>query len=774
MKKSIFIIFLIYISINALTQQYNFRNYSIDKGLVNSTVFSIMQDSRGYIWLGTDGGGVCRFDGINFVTFNTKNGLVDNIVRSLLEDHEGNIWIGTHKGISFYDGINFMNIDESKGLPIAPIFDLYEDSQNNIWAGSLGEGLHMIKLVSKDSVYIKTISKRKEGISANYIFDIYEGEDKELWLALFGGINIITLTGDSVTGLTKLDADYGEIPSNYLLSIEKDSNGDLWFGTRDIGVFKLIMHGKGKGEIIEYSPQNGFADYTVWDILHDSHGNLWFATERAGLIKHNMQGFKDYSEKNGFAGNQVMCLLEDDEGSIWAGTFQAGISQFLGEDFIHITEEDDLTNKKIFDIEQDKYGNYWLASEGDGLIKLTIINNVPKYAYYKIEDGLVSNFTSSLSIAPNGDIWIGTQDGISRFNGKKFKNYTKDFHDIFKNNVLSIFVDSEGYIWCGTRVGLALLSKDEQISIHKEKEEGYELFNQIQTIIEDDFKNIWFGTPGGLLKNDGTNLVYYDEMEGLHHKYIHSLTDDKYGNIWIGTFGGGLYKLDVHTDDSLPFRQMADDQLISSNNIYSLVFLNDSNLIIGTDKGFDRIELDSLQIIIKVNHYDKTNGFIGVENNLNSIYKDNFNNIWFGTVKGLTVYNPFEEKEYFPPPKVHITDIDLFYKGVDWIEKTGSIAAWFNIPGELFLKYKENHLTFKYTGIYLNNPEKVTYKYILEGLETDWSPVRKDNKVTYPGLPHGEYTFKVMAYNDKGEPCKEPAAFDFTIHPPFWKTTWFI
>ncbi|MFC2138052.1 triple tyrosine motif-containing protein, partial [Bacteroidota bacterium] len=154
--------------------------------------------------------------------------------------------------------------------------------------------------------------------------------------------------------------------------------------------------------------------------------------------------------------------------------------------------------------------------------------------------------------------------------------------------------------------------------------------------------------------------------------------------------------------------------------------------------------------------------------------KDNDNNIWFGTVKGLTKYIAHAERQSLPPPKTHLTDIDLFYKSINWIEKTGNKLPFFNLPQDLLLKYKENHLTFKYSGIYLTNPEKVTYKYILDGLEEAWSPLREDGKVTYPGLPHGEYTFKVMAFNDRGESAENPSTFSFEIKPPFWKTKWFI
>ncbi len=773
MKKILTFLFVIGFSLYSIAQQYNFRNYSLDKGLPASTIYSIIQDSRGYLWLGTDGGGICRFDGSNFITYDVKNGLAGNTVRCMLEDSKGNLWIGTDDGINIYNGKNFFLINQTKGLPAAPILDIYEDSRENIWIGSAGAGLYKIDLIDDDSAKIWIFNKSKDDLTSNYIFGIYE-KDQQLYLALVGGINIATISNDTlISDLTQLDADYDQIPSNILLTVCPDKEGDLWFGTRDVGVFELVMKGIDKGEVKSYHTHNGFYENTVWDIITDDNGDLWFATDKSGLIRKTDDGFKYYSSENGLAGDQVLSICKDSEGSIWAGTFGSGISQYLGDHFMHLTENDGLLSEKIMGIEQDRKGDFWLASEDKGLIEMSFINDKPIFKYYTTDDGLVSDYTTSISIAPDGKIWIGTVNGLSVFNGIRFKNYDESFDPVLENRVSTLFVDSKGVTWCGTYFGL-LRIKGDNYFVHKENEEGYTFFNQFQSIAEDINGNIWYGTTGGILKSDNQSLVYYDEMEGLTHKEVHCLTGDKYGNIWIGTFGGGVYKYTANSTDSLPFRQIADDEMLSSNNVNSIIFLNDSILIVGTDKGFDKIKLDEDQNIITVINYDNTNGFIGVENNLNSIFKDKDDNIWFGTVKGLTKFIASAEKSYLPPPKTHITDIDLFYKSVNWVDKTGNKLPFFNLPVELTLKYKDNHLTFKYSGIYLNNPEKVTYKYILDGLEEEWSPLREDSKVTYPGLAHGEYTFKVMAFNDRGESADKPATFSFIIKPPFWKTKWFI
>ena len=228
----------------------------------------------------------------------------------MLEDSKGNIWIGTYNGISVYNGIDFFNINSDNGLPEAPIFKIYEDSKQNIWAGSAGEGLYKIQLVNEDSANILIFNKAHDGIRTNYVFDICEADDNRLWLALFyGGVNILTIENDSIIDIEKLDADYGDIPSNVILSMQKDSKGDFWFGTQDNSVFKIIQSEQDKGKIVTYGAQEGFYANTIWDIIEDRKGNMWFASEKKGLIKQTEAGCKSYLEENGYAANQVLCLF---------------------------------------------------------------------------------------------------------------------------------------------------------------------------------------------------------------------------------------------------------------------------------------------------------------------------------------------------------------------------------------------------------------------------------------------------------------------------------
>ncbi|OFY95983.1 MAG: hypothetical protein A2309_05375 [Bacteroidetes bacterium RIFOXYB2_FULL_35_7] len=770
--KYIYLVFVLLLIKPAFSQQYNIRTYSVEKGLSKSEIYSIIQDSRGYLWLGTGGGGASRFDGKNFVTFNKRKGLIGNVVRTLHEDKKGNIWFGTDDGISIYDGKTFHKIDKSKGLPAYPILKIFEDSDNTIWVGTAGGGLSRIMYFKDDSVNIKTYTKDQDRIQTNYVFDIFEDSSKRLWLALYGGINILSFKGDEISSLKKLDQAYGDIPSNFILTIEKDTKGNLWFGSQDAGAFKINILGKDSGKVVSYSTNNGMNDVTVWDILCDSQGTLWFATDKGGINKFAENSFTHITTKNGLAGNQVYKLFEDNEKNIWMGTFGSGLCQFLGENFIHYNETDGLPAKDILSVVQDKNGHFWIGTQGGGLVQMSFNKGKPIFRKYTTQHGLVDNFVNYLCLGNDGALWIATEKGVSKKVGNIFINYDELSVPMLSNPAKSIFVDSKAIVWIGTSDGMLRYDGKVFFPIYQDDDQ-YGLFNYTLTILEDKKGEIWYGTYGGLRRNNHLQFIYYDDAEGLLNKQINCIAEDRYGNIWIGTFGSGLFKFDINHKGKTPITPVLNDSLLSSNNISSLIFENENLLIVATDKGFDKVYLGAEQQVINVINFNESDGFTSIENHSNAICKDNQNRIWFGTIKGLTCYNPSLDKTNLAEPKIHLTNINLFFENTEWKKRVDSVSSWFSLPFKLILGHADNHFTFKFAGISYYNPDKVQYKYMLEGLDNTWSPARRDGEAVYPGLPHGEYKFKVISVNKFGKWNEEPIIFSFVIKPPFWKTTWF-
>ncbi|HTA61848.1 MAG TPA: two-component regulator propeller domain-containing protein [Bacteroidia bacterium] len=793
MKKKSFIYYCLLFftfSIPLFAQRNNFQVYSIEQGLPQATIYCITQDHNGYLWLGTEGGGLCRFDGITFKTFSKKEGFSGDIVRSLLLDKKGRLWAGTKdEGLILYDGLKFKNISKKNGLSGTTVLSIVEDEKGNIWAGTDDGGVNKVTELSKDSFRVQIIDEHK-GLSNNSVFNIHQDKAGHIWLATFGGLNIITPEKDSF----RIDHLRGgkEIPSDLILSISEDNEGTLWFGMLDEGVFSIApaKQATKKDYWIEllsrkvtlFNHENGFTTKKVWGIFKSSKNEMWFASAENGIIRNRNASlkhpakfnFEHYTDEEGLPGNQILCVFEDNEKNIWIGTNSEGLCKYMGDRFSHYREDDGLPNNIVQGIDQDSLGNFWLATAG-GIVQMNFNKTTPQFKNYTMQDGLLGNNILSVSAgksSKNPNIWAAIADvGIAKFNGKKISNYSVE-HDLLDNSVYSILVDKSGKVWSGTKEGISLYDGVKFLNMNMATLMISD--KDVNAIIQDKKGDIWFGTGGGLAKySGGGEITTYDDAEGLIHENTKSLTESADGNIWIGTNNGGLYMFDAKAEGKIKIKFIADDSLLGSNSIKSLVFQDEKNLIVGTDKGFCKITFGDDWKINSVKSYNATDGFTGVECNDNAIYKDRKNNIWIGTVKGLTCYNPSADKENQNAPQTHITAVKLFYNDVDWKTKTDSVLPWFNLPFNLSLPYSENHLLFQFSAISLDNPQKIKYRYQLEGLEKDWSPITTQTERDYPGLAPGTYTFKVKAMGANGIWNAEPTVFTFTISPPWYRTVWF-
>ncbi|MEQ9187481.1 MAG: two-component regulator propeller domain-containing protein, partial [Cryomorphaceae bacterium] len=742
----------------------SFKGFSLEEGLSNSNVTCLLQDKRGYLWVGTLGGGVNRFDGTVFTTLTKKDGLVGNEVRAMLEADDGRIWLGTNEGISVYDGIRFKTIDAKLGLRGTNILCLFEDEKGRIWAGTDDAGVNVIEELSKDSFSIKNFDQ-SSGLSNNFIFEIDEGPDGNLWFATFyGGIDIVAQSGDSIS-VQWLKGTI-DIPSSLIICLEKDGNGGMWVGSYDRGVFHLSPTEAGGYQVDEiYGLASEVGDNTVWDLHIDADARLWIATNSKGLRRKEGSVFASFTEVNGLPNNQLLCLLEDREGNVWIGTNGNGLARFSGEHFIHLTESSGFFLDQVYCIRQFEDGRLLFSSYGSGIA----VQRDPlsfEFDYLTANTGLPGNYVSSVTIDTNDHIWAATENGVVRYDGKFLDTYT-EATGLLSNVVNVIHADRLGVIWCGTKYGVSAIAGDRVLNITTE--EGL-IDNTVTDIIEDQKGNIWFATLGGLAKYDRSQLQTFDEVEGLTYKRINTLAEDARGNIFIATNGGGLFWLNAHTSDSVNIQKMEHPDL-SSQSYTDIAFMDAHTLIAGFNHGFDRIVIEDSEIT-SVTSYEKSDGYLGVETNFNAIFVDNTSRVWFGTPIGATLFRPSLEPQIHTEPQVHIDGVKLFYQDVNWSDYSDELMPWNGLPKQLELRHTDRQLTFQFTGISHVNPEKVLYRHVLEGAEEVWSPPQSDRQITYPGLTPGTYTFKVVAIDANGKQS-EPAEFKFSIKPPWYQTTLF-
>jgi ligand-binding sensor domain-containing protein/serine phosphatase RsbU (regulator of sigma subunit) len=763
----IFIGSVILLGTDLFSQQYFFRRYSIEEGLPQSSVYCLLQDSRGYIWMGTDGAGVARFDGQKFETFSKTNGLSDNVVRSLFEDSKGNIWIGTDNGLTLYDGYKFIRIGKEQGLNGSSILKIIEGSNGIIWVASNDGGLS--RLTTGDTISVTGYSK-EDGLTSNFIFDIYEDADKKLWLGMVGGINIVEFEDQSSKKIKNIERPDIESESTVsVISIEPGPDRSIWLGSYGNGLFTAIYSKDKKNYTIEPSIVNkNISGLIVWDLSYRKDGELWIATDKNGVIKlrdGKITGI--FNKEDGLLSNQILDIMEDAEGNTWFASFGQGTMMYDDEKFLSYSEKDGIKGIQVLDVLFSTDNIFYVATE-EGLSQFKKEGTrIKRLNYYTSKNGLNDIGANAIEKFDKDQLWIGTNNGINILKGLKLSKFAGNDR-LGSKNISCLLADNHKNMWIGTTGGYGKLSGDNLYLMNQD--EGL-IHDEVQTIIEDKKGRIWMGTMGGLVRLDSITYTDFNAEDGLTTLRVYSLAEDISGNIWIGTFGGGIFKFDS-SKDSVPISVIATKGILSSNTINSLQFVYDTLLIAGNDKGFDLLVLDKNQTVKKVISYNINDGFLGGENNPNSISTDNDGLIWFGTKNGLERYDPGIDNKYTYLPEAYITGIKLFFEKVDWASKDIKVSRWSNLPENLILSHNDNHLTFDFTGFCYHNPDDLEFSYYLENQSKEWSPFSKNREIVFSGLTPGSYSFKVKARNKFGL-IGNTSEFKFIIKPPFWQTPWF-
>jgi ligand-binding sensor domain-containing protein/serine phosphatase RsbU (regulator of sigma subunit) len=747
------------------SQQYFFRKYSVEEGLPQSSVYCIIEDTRGFIWIGTAGGGLTRFDGNRFETFTKANGLSDNVIRTLFEDSRGTIWIGTDNGLNYYDGENFKALTEEPVFNGTSVLSVKEDKNGIIWVGTAYNGLAAIK--TGDSLSVTSFTM-KDGLISDFIFNILIDNDERIWLAMVGGVNILTMAKGDSLAIESIEDPI--VPADFILSIEPGNNGEFWFGSYGEGLFRARTEGENKEYVVVPSQINDqFPGLMVWDISLRKNGEIWLATDKEGIIRlldDKITG--RFSRDNGLPSNQILNILEDHEGNTWLASFGQGALMFDDEKFLKYGPEEGISGNQVLSLLIDSEKKLYMATE-DGFSCFRMEGNkISKLKFFSPSQGL--NYEGATALTKYGNkIWVGTNNGINIYDGTNLTRFEYNYR-LPDLKISSLLVDSHNNIWIGTSGGYGKFTGD---NLYTMSEEDGLIHNEIQTIIEDSKGRIWIGTFGGLVRLEDTIYSDFNDEDGLDFQRINALAEDPAGNIWIGTFGGGIYRFDINSD-SIPISLLATKGVLSSGTINSLLFLSKTLLVAGTDKGFDLIELDDKQSITRVIPYGIQDGFTGGENNTNSIARDEAGLIWFGTKNGVIRFDPDVDKSFDLSPKTFITSIRLFFETVDWKSRNFTVSKWSGLPENLILSHKNNHVTFEYTGLSFSNPDDIVFSYRLERNGSgEWSPFTSARSVTSSDLRSGNYTFNVKAKNKYGI-TGETEQYSFLIKPPFWKTKWFI
>ncbi|MEO0339010.1 MAG: two-component regulator propeller domain-containing protein [Bacteroidota bacterium] len=726
----------------SIAQPYAFQTYSLTDGLPQSQVWCGYSDHRGFLWFGTQGGGLSRYDGLAFETFTTQDGLPSNFINALYQDAKNRLWVGTNQGLCFAQGEQFKRIesftntvhslqDLNDSLLIigtkTGFYSLNQDS-SKLTKWRLHEELDAAEIYAlhrwQGEIYAGTSNGlwriwpdvRQLSTYPN-VYDLTSNQDT-LWAAFYGR-GVYTLANEKLTLLS---------PGPNLtrpMSILKAGDGQLYVGTQNLGIFQYQTT-SSSWEALNGQDQ---AQNNVRDLLIDQNKRLWLCTSGGGIACRNQQNFQHFDRSDGLAGERVYAIHQDTIGNLWLATSRRGLQFRDSSGFLPALNALPLGQVKYKTICGDAFGHIWIGSEGKGLA----VRDSAGWYTIDVRNGLPSNWILKLLAHPDGTVWGATySNGLFQIQKNGFRDYTINYYG---------------------------------------KTEGVEDL-RISALSLGPEEAIWFGTSGGSIgKIKIDKLSYSKQPVGLPGATIRSFAFDEYDKVWVGTKGQGLFSANLKAD-TLHFNALSAIQANTPQNIYLLTTDPFGQIWAGSENGVDRIQLETTGQIKEIKHYDSDEGFLGLETCHDAFLLEPDGKIWFGTMNGLAYFSPGEEVSTCPQPNLFFTETALFYKSLNETTWAAYADAQEGIKPGLKLPYQENHLSFSFRAISQMRAAEIRYRWRLLGADENWSPASNNRSVNYAKLPPGTYEFQVQAA--VGDcPWTASLSASFVIESPFWQRSWF-
>ena len=743
MTRFIILSFIFVFAHSLVAQTYNFLNYNVKDGLEQADILSINQTKEGYLLFGSNGGGLGIFNGYEFKSFKEKQGLSNNVVFSISIGLDNQIWCATNSGIS---KIN-QNISSVEKIYLVDIpFYVSYASKTNMFFGS-AKGLYSYHQ-QMDSIVKKDFNH--EILDNAWITAIFSDSQNNLWIGTQkNGIFII----DKDEKITSYNQENSSLKTNYIKTINEGKNNDIFIGTLD-GLYLANSHQLSS---IDLSTVDGLYLTFTSSVIHNNKLVLGALNNQLYFIDLDNYSYSFFSTENGYSYKRVWCVYNDLENNLWLGTIGSGLVKYV-PNFSYYNQHSGLENNYINAV---YYHNKKIYAANRVALQIIENNKVSRTFFYG--DQNLFNYVYHIT-SINNIIFLGTNKGLFTLSNNIFSPITNTSEINVINEDIYTSFQSNNNIFFGGKSGLYQF-KNDSISLVKNSPKA-----SVYNIIEYK-KHLYIASENGIYKISENKYEFIGSGQGINCTRARSFFVDN-ELLWIGT-NDGVYIY----DGNKVLLKINEKYQLSSENIYFIKKDFNQNVWTGTNKGVDKITLSSVYnhladstIPIQIENYTKTKGFNGVECNLNAAEILNENEMLFGTIDGLFIYNKNKDLKNLLPPILSLKNIKLNFIDVNW-ETFGKIEN--NLPLNLSLDYKNNNLIFEYVGVSLTNPEEVIYQYKLDGLDDNWLPTTTDTKAVYTAIPPGDYTFMLKAKNADGVWTEQPLTFSFSITPPWWQTTWF-
>ncbi len=728
--------------------QYAHAAWKIEEGFTNSEITSIAQTSDGYLWLGTELG-LYRFDGLKNVQWHPPpdQDLPSNWILSLLAARDGTLWIGTVKGLASWKDGKVTQYSQLAGLYI---FKILEDREGAVWASGLSITTGKLCSIRNGSVQCSG----DDGTLGRGVFGLYEDSKGNLWAGVTDGV------WRWKPGPPKFYPLGGEL--NGIVSLGEDNDGTLLVGWN--GAVNRFVDGKIQTYPLQGSMRQLQTNSIIKSIIRDRQGGMWIGTADHGLVHVHNGKVDTFTASDGLSGQLVTVLFEDREGNIWVAT-RGGLDRF------HDTA----------------------------------------VTTYHIKQGLSSAFVNSVLVDNNGSVWLATHDGLNQWINSQIKTFGVTGGNPNRFVPDSLFQDSSGRIWISTPFQVGYFENNHFVSL-------INVPGVVTGMAQDTAGNLWIANEhAGLFQVFRESLVQEIPWSNLEHTDHASVlvSDALHGGLWLGFFLGGVAYL---KDNNIQALYTAEDGL-AEGRVSDLLQDQDGTLWIATEGGLSRLrrgsittltsknglpcdavhwlrednahtfwlytscglvriardELDALATAVDQNIstkrsiaatiFDSSDGVKSIASGYHfnpQVAKSTDGRLWFITLEGVSTVDPAHLPVNNLPPPVHI---EQFIADRQVYDATSD--ARLGLPPLI------RDLQIDYTALSLVAPEKIRFRYMLEGRDTVWQEAGNRRVAFYTDLPHGNYRFRVMACNNSGVWNEAGTFVDFSIAPAYYQTTWF-
>ena len=755
------------------------KHFSMANGLPGETVRTVYQDSEGFIWMGIEAFGLCRFNGTQFEVFGhlptDSSSLSSDFVEVIAEDRNGNLWIGSDFGINRFDksllaisqGTKFVRYFHHDNDPTSiagnMINAILKDHQGVLWIGTSG-GLNILN----ESTNNFRKYQLNQGSNANETLEvlaIYEDSRNNLWIGTNGGVFELSPQRKIINHWDKSSS---QLTNNRVNAICEDKNGIIWLGSQRGIVLFDQKNNTFKHLLFENTVAKNIATAGINRLKTTKDGKMWIGTFSNGLMIYDVEDnsylYLNTQDKNpeGMLSNQIREIIQDKQGIVWIAVKNNGLYLFDKriETFELITETLDnqpgLSDKQVLSLYEDKSGILWIGTRLGGLNKFDPVSRKFTYCGYDRVNpkSIGSNRIEGITEDHLGIFWLSTVDGLIRFDRR-----SNHFEHFKFAPVRVVQEDENGQLWVGTKTGMFLFDKKNSSFVpFRTQKPDLPLNTPITCLIIDSYGKIWIGTyREGLMEYDPSTkeLNWYKNDNkspgSISNNMVRSIFEDANRRIWIGTKQNGFNLFDRKTKK---FKVCNYQDGLPSNSVFSIIGDNSGNLWLATDKGISKFD----PIKNKFTNFTSEYGLQGDVFVSGAACKTHDGKLYFGGDNGLNGFYPEKvEKPAFSAP-VYITSVKCNESHIKEV----------NTHSPLLTFSYNDYLSFEFTLLNYSSPQKNVYAYKLKGLNNDWIYCNSRNYVSYANLFPGTYKFMVKGADIDGVWSAVPTEITFRILSPWW------